>query len=123
MAINEGKNVADLVKYEGEYHYSRDLITVASGETLTLGAAVGKQTANGKYYELAPGAADGTEVCAGVLIEDVDAALADLPGIIVGRHAILDLNSIVWPTGITGGQKTTAIAQLKAAGILLRTSA
>ena len=52
-------------------------VTIASGQNLVRGTCLGKQTANGKYYEWDTGASDGTETLAGILSVDTDASLAD----------------------------------------------
>jgi hypothetical protein len=121
--ISEGNNLGDLLKYEAPQLYSRDAITVATGQNLTLGTVVGIKTADGKARILAPAATDGTETAAGVLIQSVDATSADTKGVMVARHAMVADNALVWPAGITDNQKATAVAQLKAIGILIRQGA
>jgi hypothetical protein len=43
--------------------------------------------------------------------------------VIIARHAICSDKGLVWPSGITGAQKNTALGQLKALGILVREGA
>jgi hypothetical protein len=122
--VNEPTNLADLVKYEQRsFDYSRNQEVVASGQNLGIGTVVGRQTANGKIYALNPGATDGTQVAIGVLVEDVNAVTGDKPGVILARHAVVADKYVVWPGGITGPQKATAISQLETRGILIRTAA
>ncbi|MDP2433470.1 MAG: head decoration protein [Pseudomonadota bacterium] len=119
--ITEGLNLGDLLKYEAPNLYSRDQVTVAAGQVLALGAVVGVVTASSKVKVVDPTATDGSEVAAGVLIQAVDANLADRDdGLIVARHAIVADHALVWPTGITVAEKKSASAQLKALGILVR---
>ena len=118
--INEGNNLGDLLKYEAPQLYSRDTITVASGQNLSLGTVVGIKTSDGKARILAPAATDGTETAAGVLLQPVNATSADTKGVMVARHALVADTALVWPAGITTNQKATAIAQLKGLGILIR---
>ena len=119
--FTEGLNLGDLLKYEAPNLYSRDQITVAAGQVLALGAVVGVITASSKVKVVDPSASDGSEVAAGVLIQAVDANLADRDdGLIVARHAIVADHALVWPTGITVAEKKSASAQLKALGILVR---
>jgi hypothetical protein len=119
----EPNRLGDWLKFEEDNLYSRDQITVASGQNLKTGTVVGKITASGKVTQLAPSANDGSENAAGVLVADVDASAADAPGVIIARHAICSDKGLVWPAGITGAQKTAAIAQLKQLGILVREGA
>jgi hypothetical protein len=123
-AIREANNLGDVLKYEAPNLYSRDRVTVASGQTLALGSVVGVVTATGKVKALDPAATDGTEVAFGVIANEVDAALADREdGILIARHAVVASLGLVWPEGITPTQKADATAQLRSLGILVRTSA
>ncbi|MDP2432933.1 MAG: head decoration protein [Pseudomonadota bacterium] len=119
--LTEGLNLGDLLKYEAPNLYSRDQVTVAAGQVLALGAVVGVVTASSKVKAVDPSATDGSQTSAGVLIQAVDANLADRDdGLIVARHAIVADHALVWPTGITVAEKKSASAQLKALGILVR---
>ncbi len=119
--LTEGLNLGDLLKYEAPNLYSRDPVTIAAGQVLVLGAVVGVITASSKVKGVDPSATDGSEVAAGVLIQAVDAHLADRDdGLMVARHAIVADHALAWPTGMTVAEKKSAIAQLKALGILVR---
>jgi hypothetical protein len=120
---SESNYLGHWLKFEGDNLYSRDEVTVASGQNLATGAVIGIITANGKVTQLAPGASDGSQNAAGVLLNGVDASAADKPGVIVARHAICADKGLVWPGTITGPQKTAAINQLKALGIVVREGA
>lgn len=121
-SVSTTNNIADLVKYEAGAQYSRDLGIIAAAQNLTVGTVL--STKGGKFYVLAPGASDGTELAVAVLGSDCDATLADTGNAtIIARHATVSRNALVWPAGITAPQKVTAEAQLKALGILVRDSA
>ena len=123
-AITEGLNLGDLLKYEAPNLYSRDQITVASGQTLRLGAVVAIVTATGKVKQIDPSATDGTQYAAGVLMQPCDAALIDREdGLMVARHAIVADHALQWPAGIAAEEQQAAILQLKALGVLVRTGA
>ena len=123
-SLTEPKNLGDLLKYEAPNLYSRDRVTVASGQTLALGTVVGVVTATAKVKALDPAATDGTETARGVIAADVDAALADRDdGLLIARHALVARNALVWPSGISAELKAAAEAQLKAIGILVRDAA
>lgn len=123
-AIQETNNLGDLLKYEAPNLYSRDLATVAAGQNLVLGAVVGVETSTSKLKALDPAATDGTENAFGVLANDVDATLiARSDALLITRHAIVASHAMVWPVAITPAQKATAIAQLEARGVLVRTAA
>ena len=119
--FSESMNLGDLLKYEAPNLYSRDRVTVVAGQTLPLGAVVGMVTATGKVKQIDPSATDGSQYAAGVLMQAVDAALAERPdGLMVARHAIVSDHALQWPTGITTAEQQAAQAQLKALGVLVR---
>lgn len=92
--------------------------TLGAG-TLSSGTVVGTITATGKYVQLAPAASDGSETASAILLGDLDASGGDENGVFVVHGEALDA-SLVWPDGITVGEKATAKAQLKAAGIYVK---
>ena len=119
--FTEAMNLGDLLKFEAPNLYSRDRVTVASGQNLPLGTVLGIVTACGKYKQIDPSAEDGTQVAAGVLLQGCDATLADRDnGLVVARHAIVSDHALQWPEAITAAEKASAIAQLKALGVLVR---
>ena len=123
-ALAEPLNLGDLLKYEAPNLYSRDRVTVASGQNLPLGTVVGIVTATAKFKQLDPSAEDGTQVAAGVLLQACDATLIDRDdGLVVARHSIVAHHALAWPDAITNAEKLTAIAQLKALGVLVRQGA
>jgi len=112
------------LKYEeSEFNYSRDNITVVSGQNLAAGTVLGKITASGKYAAYDNDAADGTQAAAGVLLSAVDASGADAAGVAVVRHAVVATEALVWGAGVTTqGEKDAAYADFKAIGIVARTA-
>ena len=119
--ITEGLNLGDLLKYEAPNLYSRDQVTIAAGQNLGLGTVVGLETATGKVKVIDPAATDGSEVAVGVLATSVDASLIDREdGILIARHAVVADHALTWPAGLAPAAKATALAQLKAAGVLVR---
>jgi len=87
------------------------------GDTFLVTVAAG----SGKLKALAPTANDGTQIAVGVLGADTDASSADKIITYLARGpAVVSDAGLVWPGGITNGQKTTALAQLLALGIVSR---
>lgn len=115
--------VGQFVKYEEEQNYSRDNVTVVTGQNLAAGTVVGRVTASGKIAAYNNGASNGTETACGILISGVDASAADKPGVIIARHAIVvDKDNLVWSGSPSGADKDAAIVDLKALGIIARTT-
>jgi len=123
-ALREPLNLGDLLKYEeASLRYSRDQVTVAAGQTLELGAVVGRVTATGKIKRFDPAATDGTEHPVGIVLEPVEASVDRDDGLLLARHGIVAAQRVVWPAGITSEQTAAAIAALATRGILLRQAA
>jgi len=124
MQIAQGNNLADVLKYEAPNLYSREPAVVAAGQNLAIGAVVGRMTTSGNLLAVNPAATDGTETAIGVLAFDTDATLIDREdAVLIARHAIVARNGLIWPSGMTPAQKSTAETQLAAQGILVRDSA
>ncbi len=120
-AITNDLTLGDLLKYEEENLYSRNQVTVVSGQNLKLGTVIGRVSATQKVKALDPSATDGSEVAAGVVLQSIDASAAEKTnGLIVSRQAIVADYALVWPVAITTEEKTAAIAQLEAIGVLVR---
>lgn len=119
--LHEPVHLSDLLKYEAPNLYSRDEVVVASGQSLALGAVVGRVTATHEIVALDPTANDGRETVAGVLIEAVVTAATERKrSVIVSRHALVFGGALVLPPPLTSEQTTAALAQLTALGIVVR---
>ena len=120
-AITNDLTLGDLLKYEEENLYSRNQVTVVSGQNLKLGTVIGRVSATQKVKALDPSATEGSEVAAGVVLQSIDASAAEKTnGLIVSRQAIVADHALVWPVAITTEEKTADIAQLEAIGVLVR---
>ena len=120
----EPVNLGDLLKYEASHYYSRDTAVVAAGQQLNVGTVVSQDSNTGKWYALDPSGNDGVEIAAGILAVDVNAVTSDFDeAIVIARHAIVSSAEVVWPASITANEKTTAIEELKALGVLIRVAA
>jgi len=106
---------------------SREVVTIAEGVNRQSGTVLGKVTATGKYVPVDPTngtgqgeTPDGSQVAVAVLFAEVDATLADKPGVITARDAEIEAAALIWPTAITTNQKTAALGQLASVGIVAR---
>ncbi|MFT4314839.1 MAG: head decoration protein [Wolbachia pipientis] len=114
-SITEANNLGDLLKYEVSSLYSRDQITVAKGQDLKLGTVVALDK-DSMVKIINPTATDGA---IGVITSDVNAT-ENTKAVIITRIAMLADHAVVWPANITEEQKTAAIKQLEARGIIIR---
>lgn len=95
-------------------------VDFVAGDAFTITVAAG----SGKVKQIDFAATDGSNAAVGILTEDTTAPDGtDRSAVAVVRNAILSDSGITWPAGATQPQKDAAIAQLKAAGILVRQGA
>lgn len=134
MSIKENNRLGDLLKYEADKNYCREVVTVAEGQNLKMGTVVGVVSENDKAKivtltkekteedenDTAP---DGSEVAFGVLLEDVDASSGDKKALVVARDAIVASDYVVFPADATADQKKKIINDLEKRGIVIRKSA
>ena len=122
--LTEPIRLSDLLKFEeAEIQYSRDQVTLASGNDLPRGAVLGVITASGKYAEFDPAATNGTQAAKAVLLYPSDASAADLQVTALKRYAVVAKQHLAWKTGTTAGEILAALAQLEAVGIIARDAA
>jgi len=107
------------ILYEAE-RISRENVTIASGNNVTVATVVGKITASGKYAPVDATATDGTEDALAVVFHDTDASAADEPGVVNDTHSVVRETMLVWPAGATDPQIAAWTVQLRAAGIKTR---
>lgn len=106
---------------EGNGTYSRETVTIASGEgVLKAGAVLGKITSGGKYAWYDNSAGDGTQAAAAVLFSEVDATSADVEAVVHIRHAEVWADRLVFITGADSTAITAGKADLAALGIISR---
>lgn len=115
MTVTEGNTLGDLLLVEVKPGWTRQKGVIHAGN-LALGAVLAKVA--GKYQAVDFAGAGGAEVAVAVLAENVDASLADKPGIVIARGAAVNSAALVWPAGATDPQKAAALAQLEALGIV-----
>ena len=120
--LTEPPSLGDVLKYEVNPDYTREVITLAAGMPYPQGAVLGRITASGKYKLATSGGTDGAQTASAVLLYAVDATLADATGIVVARGpAIVSRAGLAYDATVDDGAKiTTKIGQLAAAGIVAR---
>lgn len=125
MSIEEKNRFGDLLKYESDKNYCREVMTLASGQNLKMGTVVGIKTATDeiKTVSIADEETDGSDSAFGVLLEDVDATSAAKKALIIARDAIVANDYVVFPTDATSDQKKKITKDLEKRGIVIRKSA
>ena len=122
-SISEKYTPTDVFKFESgaEALFSRSNIVLLAGQAFIVGTVLGQIAVSGKYVQLAPAAADGSQIAAGILFSSVDSTAGDARAVLVVRDAIAADSRVIWPAGITVNQKGLAISQLGSNGVILRT--
>ena len=120
--LTEQPSMGDVLKYEVNPNYTREVITLLQGMSYPVGSVLGKITASGKYTLSPATGADGSQTAAAVLLYAVDATLADALGIVVARGpSIVSRAGLAYDATVDDGTKiTTKIGQLAAVGIIAR---
>lgn len=123
--LTQPPGMGDVLKYELNPNYTREVVTLLAGSNYPVGAVLGKITASGKYTLSAATGSDGAETAAAVLLDAVDATLADATGIVLARGpAIVSRAGLVFDASVDDTTKTAAkITELASAGIIARDSA
>lgn len=124
----KGPTEGDILKFDLDKNYTREVVTLKSGTNYALGSVLGEVTADGEFI-LSPDAevvgSEGAETAAAVLIEAVDATDADMPGVVIRRGpAIVAQDELVFHASVNDDTKRAAKrAQLVALGIIPRVNA
>ena len=129
MPVEKNKT-SDVVRYEAPCEYSREAITIASGEgKISVGTVLQKNTSSGKYEKLKYTAVSGEGnnafaasigTGAAVAAFDADATDADAKTVAIVRHAIVVGEELIFPDGIDAEAKTEVIGDLESLGIIIR---
>ena len=120
--LTEPPSMGDVLKYEINPNYTREVVTLLAGMPYPVGAVLGRITASGKYKLATSGGTDGAQTASAVLLYAVDATLADATGIVVVRGpAIVSRAGLAYDATVDDAAKiTTKIGQLAAVGIIAR---
>ena len=120
--LTEPPSMGDVLKYEVNPNYTREVITLLIGTSYPSGAVLGRITASGKYTLSPATGADGSQTAVAVLLYPVNATLADAVGIVVARGpSIVSRAGLAYEATVNDAAKITAkIAQLAAVGIIAR---
>jgi len=120
--LTEQPSMGDVLKYEVNPNYTREVITLLQGMPYPVGSVLGQITASGKYKLATATGSDGAQTASAVLLYAVDATLADATGIVVVRGpSIVSRAGLAYDATVDDGTKITAkIGQLAAVGIIAR---
>ncbi len=120
--LTQPPSTGDVLKYEVNPNYTREVITLLQGMPYPVGSVLGRITASGKYKLATSGGSDGAQTATAVLLYAVDATLADAVGIVVARGpSIVSRADLAYDATVDDSAKiTTKIGQLATVGIIAR---
>jgi hypothetical protein len=120
--LTEQPSMGDVLKYEVNPNYTREVITLLIGMPYPVGSVLGRITASGKYKLATSGGTDGAQTASAVLLYAIDATLADATGIVVVRGpSIVSRAGLAYDGTVDDAAKiTTKLGQLAAVGIIAR---
>ena len=123
--LTQPPSMGDVLKYELNPNYSREVVTLLAGTAYPPGAVLGQITASDKYTISPATGSDGAETAVAVLLYATDATLADATGIVLARGpAIVSRAGLVFDASVDDATKTAAkIAELVTVGIVARDGA
>lgn len=116
--FNQPKDLGDLLLLQVSPGWTKSKVTLLAGTDYPLGQVLAKVA--GKYQTLEAAGSGAAKKAAAVLAERIDATASDQPGVVIARGAVVALAHLVWPSGITEAQKTTALDELNTLGIVAR---
>ena len=78
--LTEPPSMGDVLKYEVNPNYTREVVTLLAGMPYPVGAVLGRITASGKYVPYSNAAADGSQTAVAILTWDwgADVGSSDL---------------------------------------------
>ena len=123
--LTEPPSMGDVLKYEVNPNYTREVVTLLAGTPYPVGAVLGRITASGKYKLATSGGSDGAQTATAVLLYAVDATLADATGIVLVRGpSIVSRAALAYGATVDDSTKIAAkLTQLAAVGIIARDGA
>ncbi len=116
---HEGKVIGDIVHWEEDQRYSREVVTLAANQSVETGSILARHNQTGKYHLFDPQSKDGIDQSAAISITKTNAQ-TDTEILVIKREAVLKAHGLIWTEKITDKQKQTAIDQLQSIGLLIR---
>ena len=106
----------DWLKWEEDGWFSRENAPLLAGSGAVTSGTV-MVLSGGKLTPMATG---GGANAIGILLFSFPNSTADQPAAYIARDAVVADKALVWKAGVVAGDKTAAIAALKALGIQVR---
>ncbi len=115
---NEPKVLSDVLLVEVKPGWTKDRGMIVADKKYELGTVLAK--VSGKYYAIDLAGTGAAKKAAAVLAQHIDTTAGERLGAVIARGAVVAIDGLVWPEGVTDAQKTTAYTELEALGIIAR---
>ena len=115
---NEPKVLSDVLLIEVKPGWTKDRGMIVADKKYELGTVLAK--VSGKYYAIDLAGTGAAKKAAAVLAQHIDTTAGERLGAVIARGAVVAIDGLVWPEGVTDAQKTTAYTELEALGIIAR---
>ncbi|QBH95768.1 head decoration protein [Limnobaculum zhutongyuii] len=115
---NEPKVLSDVLLVEVKPGWTKDRGMIVADKKYELGTVLAK--VSGKYYAIDLAGTGAAKKAAAVLAQHIDTTTGERLGAVIARGAVVAIDGLVWPEGVTDAQKTTAYTELEALGIIAR---
>jgi hypothetical protein len=115
----EPQQLSDVLHQEQENprYFSREVAQIPVGQMIEIGTVLGQITASKEYVPLDPAASDGSEIAAGIAMENVDTTkVSGLINIIV-KNAYVKVEGLKFDSSLTSADIETALQQLSKNGV------
>lgn len=118
--LNEGKYIGDVLHWEENERFSRDVVTLAADQLIEIGTILAKHTETKTYHVFNPSGKEGLNLPRAISLTNASTGEMFMNIVVVSRHAIVKSSGINWPADITDKQKQDALNQLHALGLVVR---
>lgn len=100
--------------------YSRETVTIASGQNLLAGAVLGKKTSGGAYAAYDSNLSDGTQTAVAILLDDCNATGGAKKATVIVRAAEVNGDELVYLDDSPAVDEAGAVTDLASVGIIVR---
>ncbi|TDK65983.1 head decoration protein [Sapientia aquatica] len=109
------KTLADLLLIEVSAGWSKKTAPIKAGPRYPMGTVL--SVTNGVYAPLDLAGSATAKKAAAVLAKSLEPSTTDTQAIVIARGAVVAIDELIWPNGITPAQKANALAELDERGI------
>lgn len=115
-AYQQARPAAAFIMSELPQYVSRKSVTLAAGNNLIVGTVLGKIAATGKYAPYTPGASNGLETAAAILIYATNASAGDTTAQVIAMNSNANAHELEWGSA-TDEEIASGIADLAEHGV------